>query len=64
MNGSFTAGKSTYDISPLGSRQHSANFPSLTGGQIKRDMDNEDGLILKDGDLNFPITKKKNKCKC
>ena len=39
-SGSYTAGKSTY--SP-GSRNHSANFPSLNG-KVTRDIDNEDGL--------------------
>ena len=39
-SGSYTAGKSTY--SP-GSRNASANFPSLNG-KIARDIDKEDGL--------------------
>ena len=45
-SGSYTAGRSTYDISPGGSRNHSANFPSLKNQYVTRDLDNyhDDGL--------------------
>ena len=64
-SGSYTAGRSTYDLSPGQSRNPSANFPSLQNCKVK-DLDrfDDDGLQLKDEDLNFPITKRKGKCKC
>ena len=43
-SGSYTAGRSTYDLSPGQSRNHSANFASLKNCRVDLDNYHEDGL--------------------